>query len=113
MISTHSSSSMSSPIGVSFTDTFASSFSSWMRSSIVRYSCARRARLALVAHAFAEEVERRGDLAALSALTAASAVSSVSPATKREAKLFREAVTPNELENARLIGEVEQTLSKH
>ncbi len=79
---------MSSPIAVSFTDTFVSSFRSWIRSSISMY-----ARPALRASAsFVTLSPRRSSDAvipfAFSSATARSASSSVSPATKRDANFF-------------------------
>ena len=63
MIATQSSWSMSSPIAVSLTETFASRRASWIRSSMLEVLVARRARLALVVDALAEQVERGGDAA--------------------------------------------------
>jgi hypothetical protein len=76
---------MSIPMAVSFTDTFASSLRSLMRSSIARYSrCASRA-----SRSFVVLSPRRSSEALMpflfSAATASSASSIVSPATKRPA----------------------------
>jgi hypothetical protein len=86
MIATHRSSEMSIPIAVSFTDTFASSFRSLMRSRILRYSrCASRA-----SRSFVVLSPRRSREALIPfrfrVATASSASSIVSPATKRPAK---------------------------
>ena len=59
MIATHSSSEMSRPIAVSLSETFASSLRLLNAVEDAQILGARRARLALVGHALAEQVERR------------------------------------------------------
>src|SRR6266513_523293 len=84
--STHSLSSMASPIWVSFTETFASAPAWRMRSSVSRYV----SRAARASAGPATDSPSRSRLAlmpaAVSRERAATAASTVSPATKREAK---------------------------